>query len=116
MSRNLQLYLTDILTCIDKIQRYSAGLTYEVLLADERTFEAIIFNLQIIGEATKQIPTSLRSQYPQVEWRRIAGLRDIIAHTYFSVNPQIIWSILQTKLDPLQACVESMLQQEKSSF
>ncbi|OKH14682.1 DUF86 domain-containing protein [[Limnothrix rosea] IAM M-220] len=112
MSRSLSLYLTDILTSIAKIQSYAEGLSYEELCDDERTLDAIAHNLQIIGEATKQIPDSIRTKYPEIEWQKIAGLRDIIAHTYFKVNPKIIWSIIQTKLAPLQNCVLRISEQE----
>lgn len=113
MSRSLRLYLTDILSSIHKIQKYAENLTYEQLCQDERTLDAITHNLQIIGEATKRIPDSLRIKYPEIDWKKIAGLRDIIAHTYFYVNTKIVWSIIQTKLDPLKNCVELILQNEE---
>ena len=110
MSRDLGLYLTDIIRAISKIQQYTSGMTYDDLLADDKTFDAVIHNLQIIGEATKQIPEAIRQKYPQIEWRKIAGLRDIIAHAYFNVNPKIVWNILTTKLKPLRNCVTLILQ------
>ncbi len=112
MSRDLGLYLADIICSIDKIQKYTDGITYDDLLADDKTFDAVIHNLQIIGEATKQIPKAIRQKYPQIEWRKIAGLRDIIAHAYFNVNPKIVWNILTTKLKPLRDCVALILQNE----
>ncbi|ANV84232.1 hypothetical protein AWQ21_07460 [Picosynechococcus sp. PCC 7003] len=115
MSRSLRLYLTDILKSITKIQNYAENLTYEELCEDSHTLDAIAHNLQIIGEATKQIPDSLREQYPQIEWRKVAGLRDIIAHTYFRVNTKIVWSIMTTKLNSLQTCVQLMLENDDIS-
>lgn len=112
MSRNLSLYLADILSSIDNIQSYTRSMTYDELIADRRTLDAVIHNFYIIGEATKQIPETIRIKYPQVEWKKIAGLRDIIAHAYFSLNTQIIWSIIQTKLEPLKATVEAILEHE----
>ena len=67
MSRNLVLYFDDILTSIDKIERYSANMTRETFVADERTLDAVAYNLQIIGEAVKKIPDDLRDRYPQIE-------------------------------------------------
>lgn len=113
MSRSLRLYLADILESItNKIQNYAGDLTYGQLCEDERTLDAITYNLQIIGEATKQIPDSLRDKYPQIEWQKIAGLRDIIAHAYFKVNTKIVWSIMQAKLLPLKSCIQLILQNE----
>ena len=112
MSRKLNLYLMDIINSINKIYKYTDSLNYNDFTHDEKTFDAVIHNLQIIGEATKQIPESIRQKYPQIEWKKIAGLRDIIAHTYFYLNPQIVWNIIETKLNSLKICIELILQQE----
>jgi uncharacterized protein with HEPN domain len=83
-------------------------MTRETFVSDERTFDAVARNLQIIGEAVKNIPTEMRDQYSQIEWRKIAGLRDILAHTYFAVEDEIIWDIVQTKLADLRECIAIM--------
>jgi uncharacterized protein with HEPN domain len=90
MSRNFKLYLDDILNSINKIKRYTKGMNREELIADELTFDAVIYNLQIIGEAVKHIPPEIRDRYPQVEWRKMAGLRNIVAHAYFAIDDQIV--------------------------
>lgn len=108
MSRNLALYLDDIFTSIGKIERYTANMTRETFVADERTFDAVAHNLQVIGEAVKNIPDEMRDRYPQIEWRKIAGLRDILAHAYFAIDDEIIWDIVQTKLTPLRDCITTM--------
>ena len=97
MSRNLALYLDDILASIDKIQRYTAGMTQYAFVTDDRTVDAVVRNLQVIGEAVKAIPPDIRDRYPQVEWRKIAGLRDILAHAYFAVDDEVVWDVVQTK-------------------
>jgi uncharacterized protein with HEPN domain len=109
MSRNLRLYLSDILTSIGKIQGYTVGMTYERLIADDLTFDAVVYNLQIIGEAVKNIPPEIRDRYPQVEWRKIAGLRDIIAHAYFTIDDRIVWDIIQNKLADLHQNIEQIV-------
>jgi uncharacterized protein with HEPN domain len=112
MSRNLALYLTDILLCIDKIQKYTSSLNYDQFIADEKTLDAVTHNLMIIGEATKKIPSEIRIKYSQIEWQKIAGLRDFIAHAYFSINKEIVWNIVETKLDELKTCIEAILYNE----
>ncbi len=109
MSRSLKLYLTDILQSIRKIERYTTSMSYEQLVNDELTFDAVVHNLQIIGEAVKNIPLEIRDRYPQVEWRKIAGLRDIIAHAYFTIDDQIVWDIVQNKLGSLRQDIEQIL-------
>ena len=112
MSRKLSLYLTDILTSISNIQRYTDQLSYEDLIEDQRTLDAVTHNLLIIGEATKQIPDTLHSGYPQIQWKAIAGMRDMIAHAYFSINTRIVWNVIQQDLQPLKNCIEQIQQDE----
>jgi len=101
MPRDFEVYLEDIRQAIGKIQSYTAGLTRDMFNQDDRTVDAVIRNLQIIGEAAKAIPDSIRAGYPNVEWKKIAGLRDILAHQYFEVDLDIIWDVLQNKLPEL---------------
>ncbi|MDJ1168294.1 DUF86 domain-containing protein [Roseofilum sp. BLCC_M154] len=112
MSRSLRLYLDDILKSLTKIQSYTTQMSQEQLVADERTFDAVIHNLQIIGEASKNIPDDLRNRYNSIDWKKIIGLRNIIVHTYFSVDDEIVWDIIQTKLAPLKSSIETILEQE----
>ncbi|MGQ0605323.1 MAG: HepT-like ribonuclease domain-containing protein [Anaerolineales bacterium] len=66
-------------------------------------------NLEIIGEAVKHLPDQFRSRYPETEWRKIAGLRDIVVHEYFGVDPEIMWDVVQTRIAELHTQVERML-------
>lgn len=112
MSRELQLYLADILVACEKVLRYTDGMEFEQFVADDRTFDAVIRNLQIIGEAVKNIPVDIRDRNPEIEWRKIAGLRDILAHTYFQIDDEIIWDIIQNKVLPLQRSIHQILRTE----
>ena len=109
MSRNLELYLNDILITCEKVLRYTQDINFEQFIADDRTFDAVIYNLQTIGEAVKSIPIEIRDRYPEIEWRKIAGLRDILAHTYFQIENEIIWDIVQNKIHPLQQNINQLL-------
>lgn len=83
----------------------TTGMDYAGFLRDARTIDAVLHNLEVIGEAAKQVPETLRARTPEIEWRKIAGLRDLIAHAYFEVDPEIIWDVVATKLGPLADAV-----------
>jgi uncharacterized protein with HEPN domain len=85
-------------------------MTYEAFLQDDRTYEAVLLNLQIIGESVKNIPNEVRDRWTEIEWRKIAGLRDLIAHAYFQIESGIVWDIIQTKIQPLQEAVSQILE------
>jgi uncharacterized protein with HEPN domain len=112
MSRNYKLYLADILEAIRKIESYTQGLTLLEFSQDEMRVDAVMRNLEIIGEAAKNIPAELRQKYPIVEWRKIAGLRDVTIHAYFTIDLQIIWDVVQNKLSNLHRDISKILETE----
>jgi len=92
------LLIQDMLEAIEKIRRYTAGLTAETFPTDEKTVDAVVRNLEIIGEAANRLPEDFKVQHCDVEWFRIVGLRNRIVHDYFGLDIQIIWQILQHDL------------------
>jgi uncharacterized protein with HEPN domain len=84
-----------------KVMRYSAGLNQQQFLADELTFDAVLRNLELLGEAAKEIPDDVRLRHPTVPWRRIAGLRDVLAHAYFGLEEDTIWPIITGSIPAL---------------
>jgi len=80
---------------MDSIQEFVAGMTMVDFLDDDKTSSAVIRKLEIIGEAVKQIPPAIREQYPQVAWKEMAGMRDVLIHFYFGVNLKLTWKTIQ---------------------
>jgi len=101
MSRDPRLYLDDICQACEKVMRYSQGLDLNQFVQDEKTFDAVVRNLEIIGEVAKHIPPEIRARYPDVEWSKLAGLRDIVAHAYFGLDEDILWDVVQNRIPAL---------------
>lgn len=115
MLRDVSLYLQDIETACKKIIAYTEGVPKIVFFQGDMVFDATIRNLEVIGEAIKQIPASFRVKYPNVEWRKIAGLRDIVIHHYFGIDSDIIWDVIQNKIPELLIQIQLMLANESSN-
>jgi uncharacterized protein with HEPN domain len=77
-----------------------------MFIKDEKTYDAVVRNLEIIGEAAKNIPEAVRMQMPGIEWKKTAGLRDVIAHAYFGIDDAILWDVVQHKVPELKRAVE----------
>lgn len=106
MSRDPSLYLEDILEACEKIQAYTEGKTRASFEEDSRTVEAVAWNLAIIGEAVKQLPPDTTRKAPSIEWRKIAGLRDVLVHAYFGIDHEIVWDVVENKVPELQDAVD----------
>ena len=82
---------------------------YEGFCSDEKTFDAVVRNLEIIGEAAKHVPDDIRARIPAVEWRKVAGLRDMLAHAYFGIDNEILWDVVTSKVPLLGEAVSRFL-------
>ncbi len=105
MQRELKTYIEDIVLAINKIEKYCKGMTKEDLINNELVQDAVVRNLEVIGEAVKKIPNDVRQSYSDIPWRKIAGLRDILIHEYFGINMNIVWDVIKNKLQTLKVAV-----------
>lgn len=107
--RSTKVYLRDILDCIGRIDEYTAHLSYLAFRENKLVRDGVERNLEIIGEAVKRIPSEIRVMHTSIEWRKIAGFRDVLIHDYFRVDPEIVWDVVQNKLPSLKAVILEML-------
>lgn len=109
MPRDYRIYFEDILDAVRKVRSYTDGLSKTAFIQDDKTFDAVVRNLEIIGEAAKSIPDSVRVNAQEIEWKKIAELRDILIHEYFGIDGEIVWDIVQHKLPGLETAVQRLL-------
>jgi uncharacterized protein with HEPN domain len=98
MSRDWRLYLGDMILCCEKVTRFVGASGRDDFLANELVYDAVMRNLDVLGEAAKHIPDGVKAGMPDVAWREIAGMRDWLAHGYFTTNPDIVWNVITVEV------------------
>lgn len=109
MPREYEDYLRDLLDAIEKIQNFIKGLDFEGFKKDDKTKFAVIRALEIIGEATKHISEEFRSKYPEVPWKDMAGMRDVLIHDYFGIDEETVWRTVEERIPQLRPSIEKIL-------
>jgi uncharacterized protein with HEPN domain len=103
-----RLYLLHVRDAVDRIREYtSAG--RDAFFGDPKTQDAVIRNLEVVGEAVKRISAAATSSKPEIPWKQIAGMRDVLIHNYFGVNLDLVWEVVDTHLGPLAAAIGELL-------
>ena len=110
MTRDMRLYIEDILDSITRIEQYTANINQQRFMADVQLQDSVLRRLEIIGEAVKNIPQDFKNRHPDISWRDIAGLRDVLIHQYFGVNIRRAWKVIT---DDIPALKTKLLQIDK---
>ena len=100
-----------MLEACEKVMR-SEGLDFHAFVRNELVYDAVLRNLEVLGEAAKKVPGSVRARHPSVEWRAIAGLRDVLAHAYFALDEATLWDIVAQKVPALAEVLRQILEEE----
>lgn len=108
--RDWRLYADDIIEACGKVRRFVAGMTYDAFAADELKRDAVIRNLEVIGEAAGNLPGEVRARAPEIPWRLICDMRNVLAHAYFGVSLKIVWDTATTQIDELEKAVRALLE------
>lgn len=114
MSRDPEVYPRDILEAISRVREYTRDLDESAFKSDTLRQDAVIRNLEVLGEAVKQIPVNVRAGYPDVEWRKMAGLRDVLSHQYFGIDVEVLWDVVVNKLTDVEDGIRSLLNEMES--
>ena len=109
MSRDYTVYLLHILDAITIIESYAAELTEDSFRQNRLIQDGVIRNLEIIGEATKKLPKRLTNKYPDIEWKKMAGMRDVLIHDYFGVDLERVWGVVRNRLPDLRENITKIL-------
>ena len=111
--REWKLFVEDILESIELVESYVANMNFDDFKNDRKTIDAVVRNLEIIGEAARNISDEIKNKYQNVDWKGMIGLRNRIAHRYFGINLTIIWEILKQELPPLKEKMKQIKELER---
>lgn len=117
MKRDIKVYLQDILESILAIEEYTGALAEEDFYSNRQVQDAVVRRLEIIGEAVKNIDEYFKNKYPDIPWKKIAGMRDVVAHEYFGVKLERIWEVVKSDVPDLKKRImkiKETLQEEES--
>ena len=104
-----RLYLEDILTSVSRIEEYSRNLSFEDFKKDQKTIDAVIRNLEIIGEAARNVPEDFSEKHPELPWREMISVRNKVIHEYFGVDVSILWQTIKEDLPSLKNQVQKLI-------
>lgn len=102
MIKDPKIFLQHILECAEIIENYTKGIDFEAFKKDIKSQDAVIRRIEIIGEATKNIPEFIKNRYTEVIWKDMAGMRDILIHRYYGVDLEVTWKVIQKRVQPLK--------------
>ncbi len=102
-------YLRDVIEALEKCLQFTEGMQFSGFAGDEKTVFAVIRALEVAGEAVKCIPVEIREKYPDIPWREMAGMRDILIHQYFGVNPEVVWKTISVDVPEILPLFQKIL-------
>ncbi len=109
--RSVRLYVVDMLRAIEKIERFTEGLDLASFSSSELVVDAVLRNLEVLGEAARNVPEEMRETHPDIPWGKIVGLRNIVAHAYFGVDLENVWKIVQENVPEVRSSIVALVKE-----
>jgi uncharacterized protein with HEPN domain len=114
--RDYRDYLQDIIDAVNDIEGFVGDMSFEEFTKDRKTLNAVVRSIEIIGEASKSIPDTLKAKHKELPWKQMSGMRDKLIHAYFGVDVETLWKAVKENIPPLKKLIQKMLKdQEKLS-
>lgn len=104
------LALSDIIECMNRIEDYTEGVDYDSFSCNQMLIDAVIRNLEVIGEASRNVPENIRNGHPEIPWKKMIGLRNILIHEYFGVDESIVWEIATKNMKETKPYILKVIQ------
>lgn len=112
-SREWRFRIQDILECISRIDSYTTGMSYQSFRENQMAIDAVVRNLEIIGEAANNVPAEVQQRYSDLPWIEMRGIRNLLIHEYFGVSVEIVWKTVRENLPPVAVRLQELLQNEQ---
>lgn len=112
-SRDCRDFLQDILDAITDIESFIGDLSYDEFVKDKKTLNAVIRSIEVIGEATKNIPDKIKAKYKEIPWKRMAGTRDKLIHSYFGIDTKTLYKAAKEDIPPLKTLIQKMTKEQE---
>lgn len=106
--RDYRDYLQDIVQAIEDIETFVAGMSYADFVNDKKTVNAVVRSIEVIGEATKKLPVSLKKKYALIPWKKMAGMRDKLIHEYFGIDLEILWAVAERDISLIKPAIKKI--------
>ena len=113
-ARSWLLYIEDMIEFGERVLSYNEGLDQDQFLADQRTYDATLRNIELIGEAATHVPGQVRKDYPGIAWRRIVGIRNRVAHGYLGIDDDVVWDVIRVDVPDLLPRLRTVLQDART--